>query len=211
MIKHVFLDFNGTIIDDVDLCLNLLNEILSNQKKELVDLVKYKNIFRFPIIEYYRLAGIDFSLNSYQELAKWFIAKYQPLSLSCGLYEGVKETIVTLKSKGIKVYVLSASERNNLKEQCDHYGLTEWLDDILGINDIHAASKLELAKCYIKAAGINPNEAIFVGDTLHDYEVAKEVGMGCYLVSCGHQSIEVLKTAGVPIIGSVSDLRSELN
>ena len=27
MIKYVFFDFNGTILNDVDLCLNLLNQI----------------------------------------------------------------------------------------------------------------------------------------------------------------------------------------
>ena len=36
MKKYIFLDFNGTIIDDVDLCLDLLNQILENQKKEKV-------------------------------------------------------------------------------------------------------------------------------------------------------------------------------
>jgi len=54
MIKHVFFDFNGTIIDDVDLCLNLLNEILRNQGKPVLDLDTYKHVFKFPIKDYYR-------------------------------------------------------------------------------------------------------------------------------------------------------------
>ena len=38
MIKNVFLDFNGTLIDDVDLCLKLLNDILRRQGAKEVSL-----------------------------------------------------------------------------------------------------------------------------------------------------------------------------
>ena len=42
MIKYVFFDFNGTIIDDVDLCLELLNKILKGQNKKIVNMEEYK-------------------------------------------------------------------------------------------------------------------------------------------------------------------------
>ena len=53
MEKYIFLDFNGTVLDDVDLCLNLLNEMLYEKEHITVDLDKYKEIFDFPIIKYY--------------------------------------------------------------------------------------------------------------------------------------------------------------
>ena len=45
MIKYVFFDFNGTIINDVDLCLDLLNEILRKQGNKELDIDTYKNVF----------------------------------------------------------------------------------------------------------------------------------------------------------------------
>ena len=42
MVKHVFLDFNGTLLDDLDLCLELLNWMLKDQNKPLVEKNKYK-------------------------------------------------------------------------------------------------------------------------------------------------------------------------
>ena len=75
MKKYVFFDFNGTILNDVDLCLELLNKILSKQKKPLVDEKQYKNIFTFPIKKYYELAGVDFSLNTFEELSHDFIVE----------------------------------------------------------------------------------------------------------------------------------------
>ena len=42
MEKHIFFDFNGTIINDIDLCLDLLNQILTKQNKLIIYFVKIK-------------------------------------------------------------------------------------------------------------------------------------------------------------------------
>ena len=207
MINYVFFDFNGTIIDDVDLCLELLNKILIGQNKPIVNMDKYKDIFTFPIIEYYRRAGVDFDIESYESLSHKFIVEYQPRSYTCSLYDGCVETFKYLKDKGVKLYVLSASERNNLLAQCKNFNIVEYFDDILGINNIFAASKYDIAYNYLLSHNINPKEALFIGDTLHDNEIARKLGANSILVSCGHQSVNVLSSANTKIIGSVSNLR----
>ncbi|MDE7161191.1 MAG: HAD family hydrolase [Anaeroplasmataceae bacterium] len=206
MRKYIFLDFNGTIIDDIDLCIELLNEILRKQNKPEVTKERYKNIFTFPVKKYYELAGIDFTLDSFEDLADWFIAKYQPLSLQCGLFPKCVETFQKLKEKGYHLVILSASEKNNLLEQCQSYKIDTYFDAILGIDNIHAESKVQIALNYMKANGIQGNEVLFVGDTLHDLEVAKAMQASCMLVSCGHQSVEVLSKGGVPILSDISAL-----
>ena len=64
-----------------------------------VDIDGYKKIFTFPIIKYYEAAGIDFSIESFESLAIKFINEYQPRSLECGLYPGIKDTIKYFKDK----------------------------------------------------------------------------------------------------------------
>lgn len=206
MINYVFLDFNGTIIDDIDLCLNLLNEILQQQNHKKVSREDYKNIFTFPVKKYYELAGVDFKLNSFEELADWFIREYQPASLKCSLFPKTTEAFEILKSRGYHLVILSASEKHNLLEQCESFGIVSYFDAILGIDNIHAESKINIALNYMKEHHIQGANVLFVGDTLHDYEVSKAMGANCMLVSCGHQSKEVLQKAGVPILSTVYDL-----
>ncbi len=210
MIKHVFFDFNGTIINDLDLCFNLLNEFLEEQGKEKVTKERYKDIFRFPIKEYYRLAGIDFDIESYESLSIKFINKYQPASLKCGLYKAVVPTLQKLNELGIKCYIISASEKHNLYEQCESYDIVKYFVDILGIENIHAKSKVDIAVNYIKEKNLNKDEVVFIGDTLHDVEVAKAMGAKPLLVSCGHQSVNVLKAANVKIYDDVSGVLEEI-
>lgn len=203
MSKYIFLDFNGTIIDDVDLCLDLLNDILRNQNKRLVTKEQYKDIFTFPVKKYYELAGVDFSIESFESLADKFIAAYQPLSLKCGLYPNSVEAFQKLKEKGYHLVILSASEKNNLLEQCESFGIVPYFDAILGIDNIHAASKVGIALQFMEENHIKGEDILFVGDTLHDLEVSKAMGAECMLVSCGHQSTNVLNQGGVPILPNV--------
>lgn len=206
MKKYIFLDFNGTIIDDVQLCLDLLNEILRKQGGKELTMNEYKNVFTFPIKKYYEDAGIDFKKDSFEDLAIWFINKYQPLSMKCGLYDGLVETFAKMKELGYHLFILSASEKNNLIEQCRNYNIVEYFDDILGIDNIHAASKVDIALNYLKEHNIEGKDILFIGDTLHDLEVANAIKAECKLVSCGHQSVEVLSKGNVEILETVNSL-----
>ena len=210
MIKHIFFDFNGTIINDVDLCLDLLNEILRRHGKKELSKEEYKDVFKFPVKQYYIDAGVDLTQDSFEDLSKWFINEYQPKSFECGLYENSVECFKYLKEKGYKLYILSASEKNNLLQQTDIYDITKYFEAVLGIDNIYAASKVVIAQNYIKEHNINPNEVLFIGDTLHDVEVARTIGAKPMLVSCGHQSKNILTKGHVLILESIAKLRGIL-
>ena len=204
--KWVFFDFNGTILDDVELCLALLNEILIAQGNKPVSKEEYKDIFCFPVRKYYELAGVDLNKNSFEELSKWFIKKYQPLSYECKLFPNLVETIKRLKEKKIKVAVLSASQIDNLKDQLSRFKIIDLFDAVLGLTDIHAASKIQVGKDFIKANKINPLDVLFVGDTNHDKEVSDAIGAKALLFSKGHQSLKVLEKENTPIIDDLSEI-----
>ena len=55
MIKNVFFDFNGTLIDDIDLTLDIENKLLVQRGLNAVTKEFYLDNFCFPVINYYRL------------------------------------------------------------------------------------------------------------------------------------------------------------
>lgn len=207
MIKYIFVDFNGTILDDVDLCLELLNKILMNQNKKTITKEEYKNIFKFPIKQYYLDAGITFDNESYESLAVKFIDKYKILSKKCNLFSNTIDTFKYLRNKNIHLILLSASEKNNLLEQCKYYGIVDYFDEILGINNIYAESKSGLGLDYINKNKIDKEECIFIGDTDHDFLVSREMGVKCILVTSGHQSPNVLNKCNTKILNNFNEIR----
>ena len=78
----VLWDWNGTLLDDVALCVDALNRLLRiYHYPQQYSLAQYREIFGFPIEDYYIRAGFDFSKNSYKELADDYMQDYLALSL----------------------------------------------------------------------------------------------------------------------------------
>ena len=76
------------------------------------------------------------------------------------------------------------------------------------LKDEIAAGKIELAKTYLQ--GKDPGKCLFLGDTCHDFEVARAVGADCILIAFGHQSRKQLESCGCPVIDSLLELPSLL-
>ncbi len=202
--KTIVFDFNGTIIDDVDISLKCLN-VLRRKYLKLEDLSKdeYRNIFTFPIIDYYRRAGFDFNEYSFETIGQEWVDLYNISVKKIGLAEGVIEFLDKYKNK-YQYIILSASKKEMIIDQLKQYQIQNYFKDVLGIDNIYAHSKLDIALDYFKDK--NLNDYCMIGDTLHDDEVASKIGIDIKLVSNGHQSLSVLKKAGSPIYNSIKEI-----
>ena len=61
-------------------------------------------------------------------------------------------------------------------------------------------------KDLIERLGVGKQEAVVVGDTEHDYEVARAMNADCILIANGHQSKTRLQAPGVPVLDDVRSL-----
>lgn len=126
--RCVIWDWNGTLLDDLQLCLRLLNELLEESGcPNRYDLEGYREIFGFPVVDYYRRAGLDLEKRSFESLAADYVARYDPASFSCSLCPGAADALAALKSAGVRQVILSASELTLLKAQTEHLGVEDTL------------------------------------------------------------------------------------
>lgn len=190
--KYIFWDFNGTVLDDVELCYEILNEMLVDENRKTVTLKEYLLIFGFPVESYYAKV-YDLKKTSFKSLAQKFIKMYQPRSLKLKLHKGVIGAIKYFKKQGFINVLLSASETNNLINQVKHYQINNQFEFVLGTSDVYAKSKVDVAKSFIKNHNIKANDIIMIGDTLHDAQVARELGCRIILYNKGHQHESRLK------------------
>lgn len=199
-IKYIVWDWNGTLIDDVECAVRTINILLKERQMSLIDQTQYRDLFCFPVADYYRKIGFDVNSPEFPKVAERFIELYDEHYASCTLHQGARETMQAFQEQGIRQIILSATEKNNLLKQVANFGMNDEVDAVLGIDDIYAGSKVYLATRWMKENDIDPKEVLFVGDTLHDYEVASQNGASCILLSKGHQSRTTLETTGMPIV-----------
>ena len=199
---YIIWDFNGTLLNDVGICVDCLNTLLKSHGMSEKTEEEYKKIFTFPIKEYYRRAGFDFDV-TYDTLAHEWTDYYRSRA-DLELFDGAEQTLKTLANRGLKQIIISASEKNTLFEQTKVLGIDGYFSEMLGLDNIHARSKEATAKDWRKK---HPKaKAIFIGDTTHDKDVADAIGADCLLIPTGHQTRELLKKTGATVCEDIKDI-----
>ncbi|WP_294497904.1 HAD family hydrolase [uncultured Gemmiger sp.] len=205
MTQLILWDWNGTLLDDVALCVDALNRLLARYGyARQYDLKGYRKIFGFPIRDYYLRAGFDFSRHSFDELAKSYMDDYIPASAACPLMPGARETLARLQAAGCRQVILSASPITTLQSQAEQRGVLSYFDQLLGLGDIYAKSKVELGLNYLHRERFDPDTALMVGDSVHDFEVSRALGVRCLLYAGGHQDAAALAATGAPVVESLA-------
>jgi len=207
--EYCIWDFNGTILDDVETGIRAVNVLLSRRGLPILrGREDYQKVFCFPIRHYYERLGFDFEKEAYEVVAPQWVEQYLRYVKEALLFDDVKETLEQFRSAGIRQIVLSATELDMLRGQLETLGIAEYFEEILGLDNIHAASKLSLAKDWRDRH--LTQTAILIGDTDHDCDAAQAMEADCYLVSRGHQSENYLRTLGVPVFPNLKALCREI-
>lgn len=205
-ISTIIWDWNGTLLNDVDICISCINRLLSDRNKPPLDLPRYREIFTFPVKEYYVRAGFDFSEEPFEVPAHQFIQLYREEVARAGLQEGTYEILGHFKKSGYRQAVLSAMEKAFLLETMRNKGIEHFFSHIYGIDNHLAEGKTSIARHLLDTLEQRSEGVVLVGDTLHDHEVASDLGIECVLVSHGHQSSERLKATGRRVVQDLEEL-----
>lgn len=210
--KYIIWDWNGTLYNDVQICLDAMNELLEKKEYNIfLSVRKYRDIFCFPVKKYYERVGFDFNRHPFEVLAEEYIEIYSSKEKEALLFPNANAVLDIISRSGAIQTVISACEKKRLAKQINQFGIMKYFSSAIGTDDNFAVSKIELADKWIKENNINPSEVVFIGDTTHDYETANTVGCDCILVCSGHQSINVLKETSAQLADNIENVISLLN
>ena len=76
-IKYIIWDWNGTLIDDAWLFVELMNTELQYRGLPLINIEDYRQNFTFPVKKYYENLGFDFKKENFKEVGYNFIQKFK--------------------------------------------------------------------------------------------------------------------------------------
>ncbi|MGN0747496.1 MAG: HAD family hydrolase [Aristaeellaceae bacterium] len=200
----IFWDWNGTLIADVPLVVKVNNLVFARHGYRATNEDEYRRVFRFPVKDYYTALGVaeeDFPMIA-REWNEQYVAHFDETQLA----PDVPETLRRFHDAGFRQVIVSASQQAQLRAQVARFPeLQGMFEEVLGLSDVYAASKVQLARDFLARDGVDPADAVFLGDTAHDAEVARAIGCRCYLISGGHQEDAVLASAGAPVLRSLRE------
>jgi phosphoglycolate phosphatase len=210
-IEAVIWDWNGTLLNDVDICIKCINTLLKKRGIPIINREKYIEIFTFPVKDYYEKAGFDFSKEDFEIPAMEFIDLYLKELPNSKLFAAAVEVLNSFKKQGINQYVLSAMEHKSLVKSLNDYGIYDYFIDINGMDNIYAHSKLDIGKNMLTNIEIEKENLILIGDTLHDKDVAHGLGINHLIIANGHQSKNRLFSQTNKVINNLEELFSMID
>lgn len=203
MYQYIFWDWNGTVIDDVGVAWNAVNQMLRERSYPEITLQRYRELMDTPIIHFYEPI-FDLDKYPFAGIAEEFQQLYrqgapQPYAAIPGLLQRFHQ-------QGRHQIVLTSSQQQSVQTAADALSLLPYFDAVLGADDIYARSKAERAMAYLQQAQAAPEQCILIGDTVHDYEVACSMGIDCILLASGHDDRESLDHCGCMVYDSPEQL-----
>lgn len=191
--KNIIWDWNGTLLDDVVVTLDCLNTQLGVSGLPTLDLDTMRRKFHFPVESFYRSLDFPEQEGSYDYLHQVYHAMYKDRLHAVSLFDGRHTLLASLQGKGITQYVLSAAPQAPLEALLQHFEIAPFFSAIYGLSHSRADSKVENGRRLLAAHQLVPEDTIMVGDTDHDLEVGKALGVDVLLLGDGHQHPEHLQ------------------
>ncbi len=204
--NSVIWDWNGTLLNDIELCISSINSLLRERNLSQINSKTYKEVFSFPVQEYYKALGFDFEKEDFSIPAHQYINLYYAGFDSCSLQKYSVKVLTRFREMGIRQFVLSAMEHQMLVKTLELKGISHFFEGVAGLRDHFAVSKIDAGKQLIDDFGIDREKTWMIGDTTHDFEVAQQLGIKCILIADGHQTQERLIQTGEIVISSLREL-----
>ena len=213
MIKYVLFDLDGTLTDPGE---GITNSIVYALDKFGISVSDKKDLYKFigpplydSFVKYYGFS---------HENANLAITYYREYFAPKGLYEntvykGIEDMLGFLADKGVKLIVATSKPEKYAREILAHFALDRYFDDIIGATMDEKRNTKDAVIAYaIEKCKIVPQNAIMVGDRLHDVLGAKANGMRSIGVLYGFGSYKELSDAGADmIVKDVEQLKKTLS
>ena len=182
--KHILWDWNGTLLDDTQAALDTLNIMLARRGAPEIEMGFYRDNFAFPVKPFYTSIGMALENEDWDRLAEEYHDLYaaQPKRLNVRSFEALS----LVRRAGARQSIISALRQDLLDAATRRYAVAGFMEHIYGVDNLDGSSKLDRARQLLSAIRRESDaKIVLIGDSLHDFEVAQELGIFCVLCSQG--------------------------
>lgn len=179
MIKAVFFDFDGVIVESVDIKTKAFTELFGAEGPDAVrQVVAYHldnaGVSRFDKFHYiYReILKRPLTDEEFKRLCDIFSGLVVDGVATAPYVEGAIEFLEEYSS-AYECFVVSATPQQEMEEIIRRRGLVSFFTGIYGAPN----KKADVVRKVLAANGTNPADAVYIGDAMSDYEAARDNGL----------------------------------
>ncbi|WP_410771646.1 HAD family hydrolase [Fontibacillus sp. BL9] len=189
MYTSIIYDVDGTLIDTERAVLGSLQKMLNidygmaMEKRDLTFVLGIPGAVALPQLG---IQNVEEANDRWNEYMKDF---YSTVSV----FDGITQVLQTLKQRNLKQGIVTSKTGEELKDDFIPFGLMEYLTYKVIAEDTakHKPHPDPLLK-YLEISGSDPKNSIYIGDTIYDFECAREAGVDFALAQWGCKNHETI-------------------
>lgn len=201
---HVIWDWNGTLLDDLEVVIDAANVGLSEFGIESLDEDRYRDHFTRPVRAFYdSLFERPVTDDEWERLNHVFHVEYMARADEAQLTVDALEAIDAVGKDPLAQSLLSMSPQEWLEGIVDRKGVIRRFSLVSGLTGETGGLKAAHMEEHIHALGLDPERTVVIGDTPDDATAARHVGAHVVLYDGGSHHLPVLQQAQAPVAHSL--------
>lgn len=208
MIKNVYFDLDGTLIDSAPSIITCLKRTLKEFGYEIPEYETLRKCvgppFTHSFPNYLHIRDEDFNaaVSRYRE----FYDKENGC-LEAEVFEGVEGLLNALVKRGYCLFVCTSKPEPTARKILEHLGIDKYFTEICGATlDAKIDTKAEVLElCFKRAPWHKKDETVLIGDTKFDCIGANAVGIDCIGITWGSGTREELTEHSASVIFDYPD------
>jgi len=211
-VKVVIFDWDGTLIDSVEHIAESLHQAAMDLGHPDLEREAYRDIIGLGMVEalYKLYPGIshDEMLKIRESYSNYFFSK---VTTPQNVFEGMADVVSDLRSAGRGCSVATGKSRRGLEGALVSSGLGTYFDITRCADETRSKPDPKMLSEIIEHYKIRPEQAVMIGDTRYDLEMAQRIGMPSIGVEWGvHQRDVLSHYQPHAVVNTVADLRDVL-
>lgn len=176
MVRAIIFDFDGVIIESFDIKTQAFRELFRLYPDHVDEIVEYHKqnggVSRYKKFKhiYSEILKKPLDETTLNELGEKFSRLVVEEVTKCPYVPGALE-FIREKSRNLKLFIASGTPEEELRAIVATRGLSEYFKGVYG----SPATKSEIISRILRMEKLDRNDAVFIGDTITDYNEARKV------------------------------------
>jgi len=211
--KAVIFDWDGTVVDSADHIVHSLSHAAASAGLPVRERAAYRNIIGLGMVDaldqLYPGITHDQMIALRDAYSNHFMAT---MDVANTLFPGMQDMIAKLGSAGRQCAVATGKSRRGLDRAFEATGLQSLFSASRCADETRSKPNPTMLRELLEFYGIHPHDAVMIGDTSYDMEMAQRADMPAIGVNWGvHDEATLSKHGPLAVVGSVLALQALLD
>lgn len=191
--KLIVFDWDGTLMDSIDKIVLCMQQAAKQLQQTIPSEQSIKNIIGLSLLKAMQQLFPTLSLSEQDALVEAYRQQYNlHQHIGTPLYPQIKKLLMNLKTQGYTLAVATGKGRNGLNRMLEQSNTASLFSATICADEANSKPDPLMLNLLLEKLNFDASQALMVGDSSYDLEMAENAGMDRLGVSYGVHSLSTL-------------------